>query len=39
MTQAHNLEVLLKTSHNVLLLQGPMSEFFLQLGEWLKKYL
>ncbi|MBQ9183126.1 MAG: capsule polysaccharide modification protein [Neisseriaceae bacterium] len=38
MTQAHNLEVLLKTSHNVLLLQGPMSEFFLQLGEWLKKY-
>ena len=38
MTQAHNLEVLLKTSHNVLLLQGPISEFFLQLGKWLKKY-
>ena len=34
----HNLEILLDTSKNILLLQGPMSGFFLQLSLWLSKY-
>ncbi|MBR3481840.1 MAG: capsule polysaccharide modification protein [Neisseriaceae bacterium] len=34
----HNLEVLLDTSQNILLLQGPMSGFFLQFSKWLSKY-
>ncbi|MBP5790284.1 MAG: capsule polysaccharide modification protein, partial [Neisseriaceae bacterium] len=39
MTQIkHNLEILLDTSKNILLLQGPMSGFFLQFSKWLSKY-
>ncbi|MBO4575876.1 MAG: capsule polysaccharide modification protein [Neisseriaceae bacterium] len=38
MTQPHNLEILLDTSKNILLLQGPMSDFFLQFRKWLSKY-
>lgn len=34
----HNLEVLLDTSQNILLLQGPMGCFFLQFNQWLSKY-
>ena len=34
----HNLEVLLDTSQNILLLQGPMGGFFLQFNQWLSKY-
>ncbi|MBR7001404.1 MAG: capsule polysaccharide modification protein [Neisseriaceae bacterium] len=39
MTQIkHNLEILLDTSQNILLLQGPMGGFFLQFNKWLSKY-
>lgn len=39
MTQIkHNLEILLDTSQNILLLQGPVSNFFLQFNQWLSKY-
>ncbi|WP_303820631.1 capsule biosynthesis protein [Actinobacillus minor] len=34
----HYLDDLLKTSQRVLLLQGPIGDFFLEFGQWLKKY-